>query len=197
MKLGSNLLVLAILGVGYWSIAASLKGLAVVEKIVDHEFSLDRRLADEHFNNKNWTEAGRHFRSLTESDPANGGAQVSYAFCLTQQMEPLLNRLRREFRMETPDPLIIDQAMNEIRPLAIEAIPAYERTLEFIQFRNFARWRLALLHGLLGDADAAIKYLKLARRDEFEFPHRGSISDFVEFRNLLGHPPFQQFMESL
>lgn len=193
----SNVLTLNLLVTGYVGISAAIHSMSESKKQPEQEYSLVRIRADQQMIEKNWPEAARYYRQLTLVDPFNGGAHVSYAFCLSQQLQPLVSTVRNESRKEQPDAEVLQVAMDRIKELSPEVRIAYERVLIFSQFQNFARWRLALLHGLLGENEIALEYLRTAHQAGFHAPYRGSLADIFEFSGLRENPDFIRIIASL
>jgi thioredoxin-like negative regulator of GroEL len=185
----ANILVLLIFGLGFFGVTFAINWFAYSEELIDHEFSFERRTADKYVDEHNWTAAARYYGQLAQFDPENAGACVSKAWCLAQMREQFLSQIRQQMRSNSPDQSIIDNAKVEANLASIDAIEAYEQVLEFPQFRNDARFRLALMNSFAGEKEKALRHLTDAIEDGYK--PRNSINNYLEFQPLLTEPEFQ------
>lgn len=185
----ANILVLLIFGLGFFGVTLAINWFDHSELRIDHEFSFERRTADKYVDENNWSAAARYYGQLAQIDPENAGACYSKAWCLAQLREQFLNQIRQQNRSANPDQSIIDAAREEANRAAVEAIAAYEQVLEFPQFRNEARFRLARMHSFAGDKKQALRHLTDAFKNGYKPRH--SINDYLEFQPLLNEPEFQ------
>lgn len=185
----SNILVLLLFGIGFFGVTFAINWFAYGDVAQDHEFSFERRTADKHLNDKNWEAAARYYKQLIQADPENGGATVSYAWCLAEPRQKYITQIDRERRSNLPDQSVIDTATEKANEISAEAIAAYEQVLQFARFRNHARFQLARMHSLAGDKDAAVKYLVEALKNGY--PMRGDVRRYTEFQPILDEPDIQ------
>ena len=144
----------------YFIASSVLNVVASTEPSTAQVYSFVKRTADEHVRYKNWDSASRYYKQLAESDPLNPGAQISYAFGLTQQIGVFIKRIGQARSEEEKREL-----QNQLQPLLDEALLAYEDSLPFKQCRNYARMQLALLNGYRGEKELAKAYLAKAIED--------------------------------
>ncbi len=188
----SNLVILLLFASGFFGITMAINWLAQAETRPEHEFSFERRTADNHLASNNWQAAARYYKRLCQTDPENGGARFSYAWSIYQLQQPQLIQLRRELRSSDPDQAVMEQAAAEANRFSAEAIQAWEDVLEFANFRANARFQLSLLHALAGNKQEAIDCLRLAR--EAGYRPRYALTEYAQYWKLIDDPEFQQFI---
>ena len=147
-----KLLLLLFIGLGFVGITSVVNLFAISRDTQDHEFSYLRRTADEFWENENYESAADAYRKLAESDENNCMAHFQYARGLILALEQKLEKTHGD-----RGTLSVDEVLSSDSDRIDEAILALEDVLEFPQFRNIARLRLSILHGLKGDRDAAIE----------------------------------------
>ena len=191
-RLLSNIVILLLFASGFFGFTFAVNWFAQAESRPEHEFSFERRTADNHLTKSNWEDAARYYKQLCQSDPDNGGARFSYAWSLSQRQQPYLNQIRRELRSRDPDLAVAEEAAAEANRFSAEAIKAWEEVLEFANFRDNARFRLSLLHALAGNKQQAMDYLVLAQRSGYR--PRYSITEYAQYWQLLSDPDFQKLI---
>ena len=176
----TNLLALVVIGAGFFGITAVLNLIGAKEELKKHEFSYLKRTADQHWQDKNWKEAARYYKELADSDELNSGAQLAYAWNLSQQITSAIRKARHEELAELPE---------SAKELIREAVTAYRETIHSTQFRNISRVQLGWLHGLLGQNEQAIPYIVAAIEDGYQV--KNLRNDFSH-RSLMDDPRVQE-----
>ena len=160
------------------------------------EFSFDRRKADQFVAQRDWAKAAIYFENLTREDPFNGHAWYWLGFSHYSQQFPFFQRINRELRKSEPDQQKIDEWKRQAEVFGRQAIPAFERAVDFARYRNLARFRLARIHAYYGETDRALEYLREAVDDNFHCTFRGGLRSVMEFQEMRDLSEFQAIVKT-
>ena len=164
-KLFANLIAVTLIAAAFFVVTSVINLMAATDEVAEQEFSFLKRTGDQHWGDKNWTEAARYYKELAEKDELNIGARMAYAWNLSQQISSELRATTSSDQVELPEELEVTE---ETKAVARKAIEAYQTTVKSTQFRNISRVQLGWLHGLLGETEMAITYLVKALEDGYQ-----------------------------
>jgi tetratricopeptide (TPR) repeat protein len=183
--------ILALFCIGFFLITKSIDLLGEdKQEPVQVEFSEARRMADRNVNRRDFTAAVRFLTELTEEDEFNSHAWSRLGDCYANLYEQ-----SKRPSLADPTPYSEDSRLKQ-KELADKAIAAYEHVIDFPRYRINAIQRIAVLHILEGNNDAALDILESAVefKSEISNPHFIQREPFVV---LAGDPRYEALKKVL
>lgn len=192
----SNSLMLAVFCACFYLLTSSINWLASGHQHEQsHEFSFDRRQADQFWHKRRWSDAAVYYKNLTESDPYNGNAWFFLAECVGNQRYEMVRKIYQAEKKGS-DEKRIDEYRKRAKEIGVDAVAYYKKAVGFPRFANRSRYNIACILAFGGDADEALEYLQEAVNNSYYCNVRGGLGNAYELRSLRGLSDFDEVCQT-
>jgi len=156
-------------------------------------FSRDRLLADEYFDNEQWEEAIEHYDQLLLEDPFNELAIVRKARADLKVTQQRLRELKERKSSASGNQGLVERIDSEMDQTVSASVALQEEILDSHHYRILGLRNIVILHCLADDKPAAIDALKAYASEDLDTVRYSPLSADRRLRVLWEEPEYMRF----